>query len=153
MYISLLVFQAFLFPFYALPIPLPSLFLFFPPSISHAHFSAGVHTKASNKTNLFSLFIEALPRWDLRTVLGCKWVSLSLSAHLSYFQLQREGVYDCNNFVTFYWYLRGILTLRSLQLFSKLDHSALLFSFWCCQLHKSSFLKNLLFLTSLLFLF
>lgn len=70
-------------------------------------------------------------------------LSFSLCPSFSYFQLQWGGVYDCNNFGKFYvisvWFFFLFWELYGFWIFAKLDHSALLSSFRCCQLYKFSF--------------
>lgn len=87
-------------------------------SVSHAHFSIGVHTTTLKKTRLFSVFIEATPRWGLRTLLGYKCRSLSLCPSLLFSDSARRCIglqQFCNVLLLF---LGGLLTLRSLRMWS-----------------------------------
>lgn len=99
-------------PMPSLSHPHPSLFSSLSVSISHVHFCTGVHTKTLNEARLLSLFIEALSRWVLRTVLGYECVSLSLCPSLLFSASARRCVWLQQFRNVLLLFLRGFFSLR-----------------------------------------
>lgn len=134
------------------PHPTPILNSFLPSMCPSLIFCTEVHTKTLSKTRLLSLFIEALPRWGLRTVLGYKCVSLSLCPSLLFSASTRRCVWLQQFSNVLLLFLRGFLTLRSLWIWSlyKARPQCLTFLFLVLSASKIVLFFYLLFLCPLL---